>query len=169
MSSTRRVKAGERRTQNGWASAVEFEDLHGLNGNRVASKAALLGGLTDAERKRQLLLFLQALSLREGGIRRIVRELLEIFPHKVGTPTMVKVGCRPGKRLTQADLEKINGETYPVYGFDKYLRTGNRERLTTAGEAYAECLEIAESRLGEFIERLCCDPRLAVTENDEEL
>ena len=59
MSSTRRVQPGARRTQNGWASALEFDELRGLNGSAVAFKAALL----DDPEKRQLLYFLQALSI----------------------------------------------------------------------------------------------------------
>lgn len=173
MSSTRRVKPGERRSQNGWASAVEFEELRGLNGNRVADKVALLAGLSDEEKKARLLFFLQALSLREGGTRRIARELLEMFPQRIGTPTMVEIGCRPGKRLTQAERDTIDEELHYAYSraIDQVFGTKPaevRHCKTTADEFYAECLEQLESNLDQFIERLCCDPRLAVTQDKDE-
>ena len=43
---TRRVTEGKPRRQNGWASAVEFDDLRGLNGTAVALKVELIHDLT---------------------------------------------------------------------------------------------------------------------------
>jgi energy-coupling factor transporter ATP-binding protein EcfA2 len=165
MSSTRHVQPGARRAQNGWASAVEFEELRGLNGNAVAFKAALL----DDPRKRELLYFLQALSLREGGCRRIARELIETFPDRIGTPTMLKIGCKPGKRLTQAERDAIDEElNFSDTTWALLHREGDPDRehcKTTADEFCHECRDRAENQLDQFLERLCCDPKLAVTDD----
>jgi energy-coupling factor transporter ATP-binding protein EcfA2 len=168
MSSTRRVQPGARRAQNGWASALEFEELRGLNGIVVAFKAAML----DEPKKKQLLYFLQALSLREGGIKRIARELLEMFPERIGTPTMIKIGCRPCKRLTQAERDEIDEELHHTDTcWDLLHREGDPERehcQSTATDFCEECRSLADSNLDEFIERLCCDPKLAVTNDPHE-
>jgi len=55
--STRRVKQGEQRRQNGWASAPEFDVLRGVNGTAVALKAAL----QDDPKVREVLYALQSL------------------------------------------------------------------------------------------------------------
>jgi len=170
VSSTRHVQTGARRTQNGWASALEFEDLRGLNGNAVAFKAALL----DDPKKQQLLYFLQALSLRDGGIKRIARELLEMFPERIGTPTMIKIGCRPGKRLTQARRDAIAEELHELDTDSTWSllhRTSNPERehcQATAAHFCDQCQTLSERDLDRFIERLCCDPSLAVTDDQNE-
>jgi energy-coupling factor transporter ATP-binding protein EcfA2 len=179
VSSTRRVQSGARRAQNGWASAVEFDDLRGLNGTAVAFKAALL----DDPKKQELLFFLQALSLRDGGIQRIARELVEMFPERIGTATMVNIGCRPGKRLTQAERdaidEELNGDSddwdllhramaTATFGGQESSRPEPEHCQSTAAEFCEMCRERAGSYLGQFIERLCCDPKLAVADNSDE-
>ena len=171
MSSTRRVQPGSRRAQNGWASALEFDELRGLNGSAVAFKAALL----DDPKKQQLLYFLQALSLREGGIKRIARELIEMFPDRIGTPTMLKIGCRPGKRLTQTERDKIGEELHERDTDNTWailFRRDSPERehcQSTANDFCNECRNLVESNLDKFIEQLCCDPRLAATDDQKEV
>jgi AAA domain len=170
VSSTRRVQPGARRTQNGWASALEFDELRGLNGSAVAFKAALL----DDPKKQKLLYFLQALSLHEGGIKRIARELLEMFPERIGTPTMLKIGCRPGKRLTQHERDKIAEELHERDTDCTWALLSSRDNperehcQSTANDFCNECRNLAESNLDRFIERLCCDPKLAVTDDQGE-
>ncbi|NOS68654.1 MAG: ATP-binding protein [Verrucomicrobia bacterium] len=164
--STRRVESGERRRQNGWASATEYDVLRGLNGTAVAFKAAL----QDEPEKRQLLYFLQALSLREGGTKRIARELVEMFPERIGTPTMIKIGCKPGKRLTKEQYAAIRDELFGRSDSDVWDEILYREtevkKLETppenaANELCAECRDRC-GNLADFIEELCCDPKLEV-------
>lgn len=172
MSSTRRVKAGEPRRQNGWASATEYDVLRGINGTAVAFKAAL----QDDPDKRQLLYFLQALSLRDGGTKRIARELVEMFPERIGTPTMIKIGCKPGKRLTKeqyADIrDELHGRDYSEE-WDAILgRETEVKKLATppekaAHELCAECQDRC-GNLGDFIEELCCDPKMEFGAPDDE-
>ncbi len=171
MSSTRRVEPGAQRRQNGWASAPEYDVLRGLNGTAVAFKAAL----QDSPAKRELLFLLQALSLREGGTKRIARELVEMFPERIGTPTMHAIGCKPGKRLTLEQCEKIESELYggSSRDFDVWDdivdgKSGRRDTKALPANPppdAADCF-CAESRiqcesiLHVFIEELCCDPKL---------
>ncbi|MEY2466680.1 MAG: Bacterial TniB protein [Verrucomicrobiota bacterium] len=167
--STRRVTAGTRRTQHGWASAPEFDELRGLNGNAVAFKAALISDT----RARELLFFLQAQSLREGGIKRIANELMETFPERLASPTMFKIGCKPGRRLSQKERDAIDRELHGGQDttWDLLHSEEDRDRehcQSTAGDFLRECRDIAEDDLEQFIERLCCDPKLFVTNEDAE-
>lgn len=174
--STRRVKAGEQRRQNGWASAPEYDVLRGLNGTAVAFKAAL----QDDPKARELLYALQSLSLREGGLKRIGRELVEMFPERIGTPTMHAIGCKPGKRLTREQCRAIHQELFPEYsdwsasvlvdvGSDCTAELLSRDEpepepiyLRTAEQFEQDCLAEAEG-IHRFIEDLCCNPKMEVS------
>ncbi len=173
MSSTRRVQDGERRRQNGWASASEYDVLRGLNGTAVAFKAAL----QDRAEKQELLYTLQAFSLREGGVKRIARELLEMFPDRIGTPTMHKIGCKRGKTLTGAQSTAIGRELLDSDAEDsawELLRvcsgTSHVERTEEIKPAQYwidECHHHAKTMIAGFIENLCCNPKLEVARKSE--
>lgn len=176
MSSTRYVESGERRRQNGWASAVELSELRGISGTAVALKASLL----NDPKERELLYAIQALSLRAGGLKRIVNELLEM-PGWLGTKSMRAFGCKSGKALTADQCWKIECE------LDKelYWRDSLHERAVIArqllgkivleeaprkprparkAEDYlAQCRSLAlgggaEQDLAECITEICCAP-----------
>lgn len=83
-----------------YMSSPEYAELRGIPGTAVAAKAQLY---SDA-RKRSLLFFLQSLSLKEGGLRRVARTLLEMFPKRVGDLT----GNRSGSRA--AAVESCSSE-----------------------------------------------------------
>jgi energy-coupling factor transporter ATP-binding protein EcfA2 len=76
VSSTRHAPEGAAISYEKYMSSPEFAELRGIPGTAVAVKALLY---TDA-RKRSLLFFLQSLSLKEGGLRRVARTLLKRFP-----------------------------------------------------------------------------------------
>lgn len=164
---TRRVEDGQRRRQNGWASASEYDVLRGLNGTAVAFKAAL----QDGAEKRELLYALQAFSLRDGGVKRIARELLEMCPERIGTPTMHKIGCKAGKRLTDDQSDAISGELFNDHA-ERALRAAIRHEaeakdIRTAEEWIEVCRDQAESSMADFIEELCCDPKMEVAAQSE--
>ena len=71
--STRRATEGAPLAYERYMSSPEFADLRGIPGSAVAAKAQLY---PDA-RKRSLLFFLQSLSLKEGGLRRVAQALVE--------------------------------------------------------------------------------------------
>ncbi len=161
MSSTRHVKAGEPRRQNGWASSPEYDVLRGLNGTAVALKAAL----QDDPKDRLRLYALLKLSLREGGLKRLARELLEMFPERIGTPTMHRLGCKPGKQLTEKEAGIIRGDGCFYDADDEFfpLRPvlDRPTNLTSAaGEFYAGSRERCEQELHHFLEELGCDPKM---------
>ncbi len=76
MSSTRHAPQGSTVSYERYMSSPEYMELRGIPGTAVAAKAQLY---TDA-RKRSLLFFLQALSLKEGGLRFATRALLKRLP-----------------------------------------------------------------------------------------
>src|SRR6266849_5021005 len=76
MSSTRHAAEGAPISFERYMSSPEYAELRGIPGTAVAAKAQLY---TDA-RKRSLLFFLQSLSLKDGGLQRVARTLLEGFP-----------------------------------------------------------------------------------------
>ncbi len=170
MSSTRQVQAGERRRQNGWASAVEYDCLRGIDGTAVALKAAL----QDSPEKSELLYFLQGLSLRDGGVKRIASELVEMFPERLGSPTMHKVGCKPGKRLLADQSDAISCELLntaavrAMHAFSFSGRSADEKQDVRTAEAWIEkCRELAEEGLSDFIEELCCNPKIEVARQSE--
>lgn len=167
MSSTRQVQAGERRRQNGWASAVEYDCLRGIDGTAVALKAAL----QDNPEKSELLYFLQGLSLRDGGVKRIAAELIEMFPDRIGTPTMHKINCKPGKRLSddQSDTiscELLNTDAKRAMRTILYPELAKKD-VRTANEWMEQCHDLAEQGMADFIEQLCCNPKIEVARQSE--
>ncbi len=76
MSSTRHAPEGAAISYEKYMSSPEYAELRGIPGTTVAAKAQLY---TNA-RKRSLLFFLQSLSLKDGGLQRVSRRLLERFP-----------------------------------------------------------------------------------------
>ena len=76
MSSTRHAKEGDPISYERYMSSSEFTELRGIPGTAVAAKAQLY---RDA-RTRSLLFFLQSLSVREGGLRRVARALSKDNP-----------------------------------------------------------------------------------------
>lgn len=165
--STRQVQAGERRRQNGWASAVEYDCLRGIDGTAVALKAAL----QDKREKSELLYFLQALSLRDGGVKRIAAELVEMFPERVGTPTMHKIGCKAGRRLTDDQSDAISGDlnnNHVGRAFCAALREEEEKKdVRLAAEWLERCQELVADDLPGFLEELCCNPKIEVARQTE--
>jgi AAA domain len=65
---------------------LDYSELHGINGVTVSARAAVL--LT--KRKKQFIWWLQGMSLKEGGLKWLARELIEMFPDRIGTKDMHK-------------------------------------------------------------------------------
>jgi AAA domain-containing protein len=71
MSSTRRAPEGAPISYGRYMSSPEFVAIRGIPGTVVAAKAQLY----PSARKRSLLFFLQSLSLRDGGLRKVAQTL----------------------------------------------------------------------------------------------
>jgi hypothetical protein len=76
VSSTRHAPEGAPISFERYMSSPHYAELRGIPGTVVAAKARLYRD----PRKRSLLFFLQSLSLKEGGLRGVARELLGRFP-----------------------------------------------------------------------------------------
>src|SRR5216684_3634105 len=76
MSSTRHAPQGSAISYERYMSSPEFAEMRGIPGTAVAAKAQLYADI----RKRSLLFFLQALSIKEGGLRFVARALLKRLP-----------------------------------------------------------------------------------------
>src|ERR1035441_275443 len=79
MSSTRRADPNAPLSQERYMSSPEFAGLQGISGTAVAKRCALL----VSPAKRQLLWFIQGMSLAEGGLKQFARELLKMFPERL--------------------------------------------------------------------------------------
>lgn len=66
-------------SQQRYMSSPEFAELHGISGVATSARAAIL--LHAA--KKNLVWFIQGLSLVEGGLKRVARELVEMFPKRL--------------------------------------------------------------------------------------
>jgi hypothetical protein len=78
VSSTRHAPKGSAIAYEKYMSSPEYAETRGIPGTAVAAKAQLC---TEA-RKRDLLFFVQALSLKDGGLRKVARDLLGALPKR---------------------------------------------------------------------------------------
>jgi hypothetical protein len=165
MSSTRHAEDGAPLSQERYMSSPEYAELRGISGNAVTAKAALL----DHPAKRSLLFFLQAMSLQPGGLQRFAREFLEMFEARIGTPTMHRVGMKPGQKYDSKTAELIREELMdeseeaesllmsicPV----NYAPRPPHEEAATAAQMLTHCREKLSGLPG-FIIEICINPRL---------
>ena len=93
MSNTRHEQTGGPLSQERYMSSTEFAELRGVSGVAVSARAAVLVQAV----KRELVWFIQGLSLAEGGLKRVARELVEMFPDRLGTPAMHQEKIKPEK------------------------------------------------------------------------
>src|SRR5437588_12463950 len=96
---TRRSQEGDPISFEKYMSSPEYVELRGIDGIAAAAKAGIL---MDA-RKRGLLFFLQAMSLRPGGVKKLGADLIAKFPERLGTPTMHKLGIKPHAAYSEGD------------------------------------------------------------------
>ena len=106
MSNTRHAGPSRALSQERYMSSPEYSELRGISGNAVTAKAALMAHPD----KRSLLFFLQAVSLRPGGLKKFCRDFLATFPERIGSPTMHREGIKPGGKYGQATARKIASE-----------------------------------------------------------
>jgi DNA transposition AAA+ family ATPase len=132
-------------SQERYMSSPEFAGLQGISGTAVAKRCALL--LSPA--KRQLLWFIQGMSLTEGGLKKLARELLNMFPERIDP------SCIAYKHL---DLDTLESDK------------------PSADDLRQECHDVALHRrkrdpdyfshdpisIEEFLVDLCINPRLKI-------
>ena len=131
-------------------SSPEFAELRAISGTATARRCALL----VSPAKRQLLWFIQGLSVAEGGMRQFVKDLVKTFP----------------KRFLAAPYEKLTGDYGYCYesesprsvpkasserSIEFALQRIPAERREDSGNARQPTLE-------EFLIDLCVNPRLQI-------
>ena len=177
MSSTRKAEDGTQFRQERYASSAQHE--RGLMANLVAARCETLERPED----RELIYFLQLLSHREGGLKKVVADLLAMAPENLGTPAMLKFGTK-GKIYSADKIKAIRAEMQiPAYMFrlrgEQYSNRPNdlsfdqphcaKDRLEAAAhpESYpvsdfVDFCQSAASRMETDLKELCLDPALVL-------
>src|SRR5687768_6402101 len=106
MSNTRRAQDNAPLSQERYVSSPEYAELRGLSGNAVCAKAEFL----QHPRKRSLLFFLQGRSLEPRGLAAVAEDLLKMFPERIGTRLMHKVGVKAGRQIDGETAREIREE-----------------------------------------------------------
>lgn len=114
MSNTRKAETGAPFRQERYASSAQIE--RGLMANLVAVRCETFEHPND----RELIYFLQLLSHREGGLKKVVADLLAMAPENIGTPAMIKFGTK-GKIYSADKVRAIRAEM-PIPAFTFRLR-----------------------------------------------
>ncbi len=134
MSNTRRAEAGSPFRQERYASSAALE--RGLMGNLVAARCAVLDDPDD----RELIQFLQLLSHREGGLKKVAADLIAFAPENIATPSMLKFGNR-AKNYNAHQVAAIR-EELPARHRDEFML---RDELPYEVARYAD-LGVIDSR-----------------------
>ncbi|HZV35356.1 MAG TPA: ATP-binding protein, partial [Verrucomicrobiae bacterium] len=166
MSNTRRASSHHIVSQERYLSSPEYAELRGISGIAVTTKAQFMAHPA----KRSLLFFLQAISLRPGGLQKLARELAEMFPERLGTDSMFQWGHKPGKRYTQEQKERIEREMWRQPGEFDLLDDEDRVELKSDPHGIEkphpieDCVNQCRKKMIEkapgFIIELCINPRL---------
>src|ERR1035438_81266 len=139
MSSTRRADPNAPLSQERYMSSPEFAGLQGISGTAVAKRCALLMSPV----KRQLLWFIQGMSLADGGLKKLVRELLKMFPERIVCPLRADIDWDSGIH------EKITSEECLQLALGRWRWPENQEQPDVQS-------------LEEFLVDLCINPRLRI-------
>lgn len=142
-----------------YAGSPEYLELRGVSGNAVTDKAALF----TSPRKKSLLFFLQALSLKPGGLKKIAADLVAMFPDRIGSPTMHRLGKRPGRTYDEADARRIERELHT----ERHTHHPSARPLCAVDELLQVCKLKCAHELDKFLVELCINPRLQFSEPGE--
>jgi hypothetical protein len=130
-------------------SSPEFAGLQGISGTAVAKRCALL----VSPAKQQLLWFIQGMSLADGGLKRLARELLKMFPERICVDRIRFECCDPLDDADPPPDAELRQECHNIA-----LR---RQQRSHWGQ---ELLSIEE-----FLIDLCINPRLTIPIKGEEI
>jgi hypothetical protein len=108
--------------QERFASSAAYE--RPLLANLVAKRCSVLKRGED----RDLVWFLQLLSHQAGGMKGIAAELRERFADRLATPSMKRIGTKPGQIYNAGEVEKVRDEI-PAGLFEFRLKGELDDRL----------------------------------------
>lgn len=187
MSSTRRATADAELNQERWCSSPEFN--HALNAMAVAKRAQIL----REPRMRGLVWFLQWRSLRPNGLQEVAEEIIALFPERLGTPTMRRLGFEEGRIYSAEEVRAIRAERnewearfrlqgepevdawgLPLpcarYEEDQDAWMACVQRAANYPTSYAAAkflsdVQVAKEGLVEHLKRICLDPEIRLAES----
>jgi hypothetical protein len=152
MSSTRRANPDAELNQERWCSSPEFNNS--LNLLAVAKRAQLLRDLQHEE----LVYFIQWRSLRPNGLESIAAELLAMFPERIGTPTMRRLGCTSKTTISGAEAEQIAEEMPCVTWGERW----ESSRMRDASQ-FIDRVDVEKLKLVEHLKLICLSPEVSFT------
>jgi len=137
-------------------SSPDFAELHGISGTPVAKRCALL----SSPAKRELLWFIQAMSLEPGGLRGLAKGLIEMFPERLDA-----------EAAASHDPDTIDA----ALGAAVSGKASSGLPAPSQADRKARCMKMALGRKGfedywshgpdsmeEFLVDLCINPRLTI-------
>ncbi len=152
--------------------SVEFDNVRGVPAVPVSFRAAAL----LAAKKRDFIWWLQGLSLKEGGFKRVARELVEMFPDRIGTPAMHKTRVMPEKmypgnlgygvevdldssrwNFSEEELPKIKGSDLIQLCRQHALTFRERKNFPLFGGWSTRCGQLS---IEQFLIEFCTNPKL---------
>ncbi len=146
-------------------SSPRFSEQRGLPGNLVATKAMLY---PDA-RHREMLFFLQAVSLRPGGLRELAREVLNRWPERIGCAAMHEAADKGLREYDEDTVEAIREELAGAHWVANQKRPVGLGNVVEWGcekpeLALQRSRELAEKLLPDFLEEFCLNPDIEPSE-----
>lgn len=143
--STRRADPNSPLSQERYMSSPEFAALRAISGTAAAKRCALL----VSPAKRQLIWFIQGMSLAEGGLKQLVKELVAMFPKRFVPTARFELG--DSHWYNEEEVKDAPAEecaNFAVRRFPRREPEWDRSRR-------AQSLE-------EFLIDLCVNPRLQI-------
>ena len=128
----------------------EFAGLRAISGTAVAKRCALLA----SPAKRQLLWFIQGMSVADGGLKKLVGELVKMFPKRLDTNKM---------ELRHFDNDDDRDESLVLRSEDAAL--GSWKRDCRERDYWFD----GPVSMEEFLIDLCINPRLQIQLKEEEV
>jgi hypothetical protein len=161
---------------------AEFASARGVPAVVVSLRTACL--LSAA--KRDFIWRLQGLSLKDGGFKRVARELVDMFPDRLRTEDMRKVGVVSGKNYSPELIEVVEMDLgirshrllacNPLFGDEgRDSETPEKPEPSRPGSYLIECCRsaalgllscqrdpdsLAPASIEEFLVRFCTEPKI---------
>ena len=172
-------------SQDRYVKGPEFAELRGISGTAVAARVALL----EDSKIRSLLLWIQAISLEPGKLKHLCQEILDRFADRIGTPSMLRIGNRPGQVYNAEEVKQVRQEMrcpgdFPLRGeywhhdyecFQQVDCDANKHEIARAkthpnsypASMFLEGFGDIQEKLSAFLVDLCVNPRFEFHRKNE--